>query len=49
MHAVRNTLSSWEHVRTQPELETLRLLGQALHFDFMNDAPMRYPSHEKQK
>ncbi|MBO5536036.1 MAG: helix-turn-helix transcriptional regulator [Firmicutes bacterium] len=22
MHAVRNTLSSWEHGRTQPELET---------------------------
>ena len=49
VHVARNTISSWEHGRTQPDLETLRLLGQALHFDFMNDAPMRYPSHEKQK
>lgn len=41
VHVARNTISSWEHGRTQPDLETLRLLGQVLHFDFMNDAPIR--------
>ena len=41
VHVARNTISSWEHGRTQPDLETLRLLGQVLHFDFMNDVPIR--------
>ena len=36
VHVARNTVSSWERGRTQPDLETLRLLGQALHYDFMN-------------
>ena len=36
MHVARNTISSWEHGRTQPDLDTLRLLGQTLHYDFMN-------------
>ncbi len=36
VHVARNTISSWEHGRTQPDLDTLRLLGQVLHYDFMN-------------
>ena len=36
VHVARNTISSWEHGRTQPDLDTLRLLGQTLHYDFMN-------------
>ena len=36
VHVARNTISSWERGRTQPDLDTLRLLGQVLHFDFMN-------------
>lgn len=36
VHVARNTVSSWERGRTQPDLDTLRLLGQVLHFDFMN-------------
>ena len=36
VHVARNTISSWEHGRTQPDLETLRLLGQILHTDFLN-------------
>ena len=36
VHVARNTISSWERGRTQPDLETLRLLGQVLHFDFVN-------------
>ncbi|MBQ1436329.1 MAG: helix-turn-helix domain-containing protein [Ruminococcus sp.] len=36
VHVARNTISSWEHGRTQPDLDTLRLLGQVLHFDFVN-------------
>lgn len=35
VHVARNTISSWEHGRTQPDLDTLRLLGQILHFDFL--------------
>lgn len=36
VHVARNTISSWEHGRTQPDLETLRLLGQILHSDFLH-------------
>ena len=36
VHVARNTISSWERGRTQPDLNTLRTLGQILHFDFMN-------------
>ena len=35
VHVARNTISNWEHGRTEPDLETLRLLSQALHVDFM--------------
>ena len=44
VHVARNTISSWEHGRTQPDLDTLRLLGQALHFDFMKgeNTPQAY-------
>ena len=42
VHVARNTVSSWERGRTQPDLDTLRLLGQVLHFDFINgDAASR--------
>ena len=45
VHVARNTISSWERGRTQPDLDTLRLLGQVLHFDFMNGdaAPQAEP------
>ena len=36
VHVARNTISNWEHGRTQPDLDTLRLLGQVLHTDFLN-------------
>ena len=36
VHVARNTISNWEHGRTEPDLDTLRLLGQVLHVDFMN-------------
>ena len=47
VHVARNTISSWEHGRTQPDLDTLRLLGQALHFDFMNDENVPRAETEK--
>ncbi len=37
VHVARNTISNWERGQRQPDLDTLRLLGQALHYDFMND------------
>ena len=48
VHVARNTISSWEHGRTQPDLDTLRLLGQILHTDFMNGeaAPTKAASPE---
>ena len=36
VHVARNTISNWEHGRTEPDLDTLRLLGQVLHADFLN-------------
>ena len=36
VHVARNTISNWEHGRTEPDLNTLRLLGQVLHADFLN-------------
>ena len=39
VHVARNTISNWEHGRTQPDLDTLRLLSQVLHVDFLNGDP----------
>ena len=36
VHVARSTVSSWERGRTQPDLDTMRLMSQVLHFDFMN-------------
>ena len=36
VHVARNTISNWEHGRTEPDIDTLRLLGQVLHVDFMS-------------
>ena len=36
VHVARNTISNWEHGRTEPNLDTLRKLGQVLHADFLN-------------
>ena len=36
VHVARSTISSWEHGRTQPDLDMLRQLGKVLHFDFLN-------------
>lgn len=48
VHVARNTISNWEHGRTQPDLDTLRLLGQVLHVDFLNgDAVIPVPEAEK--
>ncbi len=44
VHVARNTISSWEHGRTQPDVETLRRLMQVLHVDFMNDASVAQAS-----
>ena len=38
VHVARNTISNWERGQRQPDLETLRLLGQVLHYDFLNGA-----------
>lgn len=35
VHVARNTISNWEHGRTEPDLDTMRLLGQVLHVDFL--------------
>lgn len=35
IHVSRTTISSWERGRTQPDLDTLRQLSTALHWDFM--------------
>ena len=34
VHVARNTISNWERGQRQPDLDTLRLLGQVLHTDF---------------
>ena len=47
VHVARNTISSWEHGRTQPDLDTLRLLGQVLHYDFMNGENVPQAENEK--
>ena len=45
VHVARNTISNWERGQRQPDLDTLRLLGQVLHTDFLsgeepeNEAP----------
>ncbi len=36
VHVARNTISNWENGRTQPDLDTVRLLGQVLHTDFLS-------------
>ena len=36
VHVARNTISNWERGQRQPDLETLRLLEQALHTDFLH-------------
>ena len=36
IHVARNTISNWEHGRTEPDLETLRQLSQVLNVDFMS-------------
>lgn len=36
VHVARNTISNWERGQRQPDLETVRLLGQILHTDFLN-------------
>ena len=36
VHVARNTISNWEHGRTEPDLDTLRLLEQILHVGFLN-------------
>ncbi len=48
VHVARNTISNWEHGRTQPDLETLRLLGQILHVDFLNGDAVPPEAGEKQ-
>lgn len=32
----RNTISNWERGQRQPDLDTMRLLGQVLHTDFLS-------------
>ncbi len=51
VHVARNTISSWEHGRTQPDIETLRCLGQVLHVDFSKDpdAPQTSGSAQEQE
>ncbi len=50
VHVARNTISNWEHGRTQPDLDTMRLLGQVLHVDFLNgDAAVPVPEAEKKE
>ena len=36
VHVARNTVSNWEHGRTQPDLDTMRQLSQLLQYDFLN-------------
>ena len=36
VHVARNTISNWERGQRQPDLETMRLLGQILHADFLS-------------
>ena len=36
VHVARNTISNWERGQRQPDLGTLRLLGQVLHTDFLS-------------
>lgn len=38
VHVARNTISNWEHGRTEPDLDTMRQLGQILHTDILNSA-----------
>ncbi len=38
VHVARNTISNWERGQRQPDLDMLRLLGQVLHTDFLNDS-----------
>ena len=45
VHVARNTISNWEHGRTQPDIDTMRQLGQILHVDFLSGEPA--PSEEK--
>ena len=36
IHVARNTISSWENGHRQPDVDTLKQLGQLLHYDFIN-------------
>ncbi len=36
VHVARNTISNWECGRRRPDLNTIRLLGEILHTDFLN-------------
>ncbi len=38
VHVARNTVSTWEHGRSLPNIEMLRTLGRVLHTDFLTDA-----------
>ena len=49
VHVARNTISSWERGRTQPDLNTMRLLGQVLHFDFLGGDTMPLVESEAEK
>ena len=40
IHVARNTISSWEHGRREPDLAIIRQLGQVLHYDFFHDKNM---------
>ena len=35
VHVTRTTISSWERGRTRPDVESLQLLSQSLHWDFL--------------
>ena len=37
VHVTRTTISSWERGRTRPDVESLKLLSQTLHWNYMAD------------
>ena len=49
VHVARNTISSWEHGRTQPDLETIRVLGKVLNTDFLSADTTPDENHDDQK
>ena len=40
LHVARNTISTWEHGQRQPDLDTIRQLGEVLKYDFLNGKPL---------